>query len=289
MRELETNLTSHVAMLSGEIGERNYACYDALKRSAGYILGVFSSYGYVPRTQAYSSGGLDFHNIGATKKGIREPERILVVGAHYDSVAGSPGADDNASGVAALLELSGLLRKSDTGMTIEFVAFANEEPPFFLSHDMGSRVYAKDAQQNKRDIAGMICLESLGYYSDERRSQSYPPAYSLFYPDRGNFIGAVSNFRSQRLLRAIESAFERYSSIPVVVVAAPEFVPGVNFSDHDSFWKHGYTACMVTDTAFYRNPHYHTSGDTFDTLDYPRLTAVTEGLYHAVLEISGGW
>ncbi|GAG99728.1 unnamed protein product, partial [marine sediment metagenome] len=190
------------------------------------------------------------------------------------------------SGVSAVLELSHLCLKSDTGRTIKFIAFVNEEPPFYLSGDMGSRIYARDAKKRAEDIKAMISLETIGYYSEQRNSQSYPPFYSFFYPDKANFIAVVGNFKSRRLVKRIKDAFRRNSAFNIESVVAPEIVPGVNFSDHDSFWRYGYQACMITDTAFYRYPYYHTQEDTYEKIVYDKFAEVAKGLYYATLELA---
>ncbi len=213
---------------------------------------------------------------------------IIVVGAHYDSVQGSPGADDNASAVAALLEISRLLSGIRSARTLRLVAFVNEEPPFFFWGNMGSAVYAKAARQRGDDIRAMFSLEMLGCYSDERNSQRYPPLLRHFYPDRGNFIGLVSNLRSRTLLKQTVAAFRRQSDFPAESAALPAWVPGVAWSDQLSFWRQGYRGVMVTDTAFFRYPYYHTALDTPDRLDYARLSDVTAALARTFADLANG-
>lgn len=287
MENLEKNLKNHVIKLSKEIGERNYIYYDSLNKAADYITEKFKEYGYRPQIQSYNIGNRIYKNIIAKKTGNKIPQEIVIIGAHYDSVVGSPGANDNGSGVSTLLELSRLCSRTDIDKSIKFIAFVNEEPPFYLSGNMGSRVYAKDAKKRSEDIKTMISLETIGYYSQEPKSQSYPLFfYKFFYPDRANFIAVVGNFKSYRLVKRIKEAFKRNSTFNIESVVAPEIIPGVNFSDHDSFWKYGYQACMVTDTAFYRYPYYHTIEDTFEKIDYGKLTKVVKGLYYVLLELT---
>jgi Zn-dependent M28 family amino/carboxypeptidase len=199
-----------------------------------------------------------------------------VVGAHYDTVPGSPGADDNASGVAVLIELSRMVRG------VRFVAFANEEAPYFLTAEMGSFAYARDRASGVR---AMFSLEMLGYYDDTPGSQRYPPPLGLFYPDRGNFIAFVADLSCMRLVRRAASEFRKNSAFPCEWLAAPSLVPGLSWSDHWSFRKHGIPAVMVTDTAFYRYPHYHLPSDTPEKLDYERMARVTMGLARMLKEM----
>ncbi|MCI0506731.1 MAG: M28 family peptidase, partial [Gammaproteobacteria bacterium] len=188
------------------------------------------------------------------------------VGAHYDSVTGSPGANDNGSGIAALLELFGLFTHEHPATTIRFVAFVNEEPPFFYWNNMGSMIYARQMKQRKENIRYMISLETIGYYSSEPNSQHYPPFLKHFYPHTADFIAFVSNLGSRRVMLRAVKAFRATSNFPAQHLASPAIVPGVSWSDHLSFWREGYKAFMITDTAFYRYPYYHTSQDTPDKL-----------------------
>ena len=231
--------------------------------------------------QTYETHEVECANLEVERLGTSRPEEILLIGAHYDSVKGSPGADDNASGVAALLELSRLFAGLEPAITVRFVAFVNEEPPFFYWGEMGSKVYARAARDRGDDIQLMVSVESIGYYKDEPGSQRYPPFYRFFFPNRGNFLGFVSNFRSRRWLKRSVKAFKAASDLPVQAVAAPGWVPGVGWSDHLPFWKEGFKAIMVTDTALYRTPYYHTADDTPDKLDYESLTRATAGLFQA--------
>lgn len=286
LKNPERNLKTHVIKLSKEIGERNYVYYGSLNTAADYIIGKFKEYGYIPQIQSYYIGDVIYKNIIAIKTGKTRPEEIIIIGAHYDSVTGSPGGNDNGSGVSALFELSRLCLKSDPERTIKFIAFVNEEPPFYLSGDMGSRIYARDAKNRDEDIKAMISLETIGYYSEEPNSQSYPLFYRYFYPDQANFIAVVGNFKSRRLVKRIKDAFKRNSAFNIESAVAPEIVPGVNFSDHDSFWRYGYQACMITDTAFYRYPYYHSPEDTYEKVDYGKLAEVVKGLYYVILELA---
>jgi len=282
--KLEGNLRSHVTMLAGTIGERNTERYQELRQAEEYIRGRFTVLGFRVHEQSYPTDGKKVKNLWVEVKGARRPEEIVVVGAHYDSPPDSPGADDNASGTAALLELARLLRDAKPGRTLRFVAFVNEEPPFFQTDLMGSRVYAAEAARRKEKITAMLSLESIGYFGEAPGSQRYPFPLSLIFPDTGDFIGFVGNLGGRSFLRSTVGSFRRTSLFPSEGVAAPEFFSGIGWSDHWSFWQEGYPAVMVTDTAPFRNPHYHESTDTPDRLDYGRLARVTAGLGRVIRE-----
>jgi Zn-dependent M28 family amino/carboxypeptidase len=280
------NLRAHVKRLAGEIGERNTFRHQALQAAAEYIEREWLQQGYAVERLGYELSGKRCFNLEITRSGEARKDQILLIGAHYDSVLGSPGANDNGSGVAALIELSRLFADLKPAMTVRFVAFVNEEPPFFATEQQGSMVYADMARRRGDDIRLMVCLETMGCYSDEPGSQSYPPLFKLFYPDRANFIGIVSNFRSWSAMRRLAAAFRKSSDFPVETTAMFSFVPGVSWSDHRSFWAQGFRAVMVTDTAFYRYPHYHAATDTPDRLDYSSLSRVTVGLHSALAELA---
>jgi Zn-dependent M28 family amino/carboxypeptidase len=283
---LEVRLREHVHALAGEIGERNVGRPAAMHAAEAYIRGCWSEVGYEVTAQTYTVRGIASSNLEITCPGTRKDDAILLVGAHYDTVAGSPGADDNASGVAALLELGRLFRTVQPAMTVRFVAFVNEEMPFFFSEEQGSMVYAAAARRREDDIRLMVSLEMLGYYSDLPGSQRYPPLFRPFFPSRGNFIGFVANFRTRRKQRKLVAAFRAACAFPAEQLATFSTVPGVAWSDHHSFWQQRYHALMVTDTAFYRYPWYHTAHDTPEQLDYPRFAAVTTGLFEAFRAVS---
>jgi Zn-dependent M28 family amino/carboxypeptidase len=273
---------AHIQMLAGTIGERNVWHPDRLARAADYIQAQLAGNGYEPRQHTYAVAGLPVSNVEATLEGLGRREESVVVGAHYDSVAGSPGANDNATGVAALLELSGRLRNRSRARTVRFVAFVNEEPPFFRTGQMGSLVYATAARSRGERIVGMLSLETMGYYSDARGSQRYPAPMGLLYPDAGNFIGFVSDLRSAPLLFAARRAFKQQTAFPLRVASVPAARPGIGWSDHWAFWQAGYPAIMVTDTAPFRYPWYHTAGDTPDKVSPAKLARVIDGLENVI-------
>lgn len=281
-------LREHTVALAGDIGERNVFRPRALAAAAEFIRGVWASQGHEVRPQSYRVGDVDCENLEVAIAGATHSAEIVLLGAHYDSVAGSPGADDNASGVAALLEIGRLLARTRPARTIRLVAFVNEEPPFFPWGKMGSRVYARAARRRGDDIRVMLSLEMLGCYSDQPDSQQYPPFMRWFYPDCGNFVAFVSNLASRRALSETVCAFRAHSDFPCESLATFAFVPGVAWSDQLSFWREGYRAVMVTDTAFHRNPHYHTWLDTPDRLCYPAMARVVEGLALATLDLADG-
>jgi len=271
-------LRRHVHCLAGDIGERNVFRPEALAAAAAYIEDTWRQQGYAVRRQNYDAMGVDCANLEVIRQGSRSDGGILLLGAHYDSVRGSPGANDNASGVAALLEISRSFIETVPSMTVRFVAFVNEEPPFLIFGKQGSRIYAKAARSTGDDIRLMVALETMGYYCDAPECQHYPPFFRHFYPDRGNFLGFVSNFRSRGLMRRAVRCFHDVSDFPLEHIATLGIVPGVSWSDHRAFWQEGYRAFMVTDTAPYRYPFYHSSDDTPDKLSYDAFARATDGL-----------
>lgn len=280
---LVERLHAHVARLAGEIGERNVWRPDALHAAADYIRQEWRRQGHAVTAQGYTANDVVSENLEIALGGSGRAAEIIVVGAHYDSVRGSPGANDNASGVAALLEIARMLKGADLRRSVRLVAFVNEEPPFFEWGEMGSELYARSARRRGDDIRLMISLEMLGAYSDRPRSQSYPPLLGWFYPERANFIAFVSNLASRQVLRRMVAAFRAASAFPAESLAAPAIVPGVSWSDQRSFWREGYPAIMVTDTAFYRYPHYHSAQDTPEQVDYTRMAQVVQGLAQAII------
>jgi Peptidase family M28 len=281
---LREELRASVQKLAGEIGERNTWHYPQLNAAADFIEDSFSRAGLQTRRDSYDIHGQACHNIEAEIPGAR-PE-ILLIGAHYDSVFGSPGANDNGSGVAAMLALARRFADKKPKHTLRFVAFVNEEPPYFLSDEMGSFIYAGRCKARGDKISGMISLETIGYFSDAPHSQTYPsPGLGIFYPKVGNFIGFVSDVHSRALLRRVVALFRKHAKIPSEGAALPAFIPGVSWSDQWSFWRYGYPGIMVTDTAPFRYPHYHSSSDTPDKLDYDRFTLVVSGMEKVIEDL----
>jgi Zn-dependent M28 family amino/carboxypeptidase len=285
---LSQRLRRHVEQLADEIGERHVLRPKALQAAEHYIGDSLQALGYDVTRQNYEAQGVDCANLEVTIAGGQRGGEIVLAGAHYDTVPGSPGADDNASGVAAILELARLLRDAKPARTTRLVAFVNEEPPFFFWGEMGSKVYARLARARGDDIRVMLSLEMLGCFSDENGSQGYPPLLKYFYPAQGNYIAFVSNIRSRHALRGVFEAFRAGSDFPAQKLAAPALVPGIGWSDQLSFWREGYPAAMVTDTAFHRYRHYHQPTDTPEKLDYTRMAQVVEGLARTLESLASG-
>ncbi len=285
---LRTQLAQHVAALAGTIGERNAGTLRMLEAAATYISNALQRSGYAVQRQNFTYAGMALGNLVAELPGTTRPAEIIVVGAHYDTVSGTPGADDNASGVAALLALADHCATQRYARTLRFVAFVNEEPPFYQTEDMGSLVYATHCAAQHEGIQAMLCLEMLGYYSNAPDSQRFPEGTGWLLrrvlPTTGDFIGFTANARSARLLRRCVGAFRTHAQIPSEGAVLPAFLSGM--SDNWSFWQAGYPAIMITDTAMYRNPHYHASSDTPVTLNYDALTRVTRGVAAIIAELA---
>jgi Zn-dependent M28 family amino/carboxypeptidase len=288
MQDTAAYLHKVVTVLAQEIGVRTYHDADRLERCANVIASEFNSFGFKITRQPVPFNGNTYQNIIAELIGNSSPEMILVVGAHYDTVRTTPGADDNASGVAGLLALARTLAGVRMSKTVRFVAFALEEPPCYRTRNMGSYHYARSLKKNRENVEGMICLEMIGFFSDREGSQHYPvPFLRWKFPTTGNYVAMVGNVRSKHFTKTTAESFMKAVDLPVITLNAPPIVIGIDFSDHWSFGKFGYKALMVTDTAFYRNPHYHAPTDLPETLDYDRMAKVVEGLTAAVKEWGG--
>lgn len=276
-------LRRDVAMLSDSIGDRDArTAYAGLARASSWLVREVSAIGgQAPRLQTYTVSRRPVANIELPLQG-RAASRAIVIGAHYDAVAVTRGADDNASGVAVVLELMRRLRDTPAACPVLAVLFTNEEPPYFYSDSMGSLVYARDLAARGVHPRAMFSLESVGYFSDAPGSQQYPPVLGWFYPERGNFIAFVGNMDSRALVHRSIADFRAAATIPSAGSAAPGWFPGVGWSDHWAFWQVGVPAVMVTGTAPYRNQHYHESSDRIGTLDFGRMARVVTGVEHAV-------
>jgi len=284
MEEIKSNLTDTVYYLSNVIGQRSYLDIEKLDMTAQYIVEKLSSFGCKIERQFFQYRGNSYCNIiGAVKGAENSNDSILLIGAHYDTIIGTPGADDNASGIAGMLELARLAAAEPLRRTVRFAAFCLEEPPAYMTKNMGSYVYARSLKEAKTDIYGMISLEMLGYYSGEKNSQYYPNhIFNLFYPDKGNFIAFVGNISSMGFTSKVKNNFKTASTLTVESLNGLSIIPGVDFSDHRNFWKFGYPAFMITDTGFYRNPNYHEASDTASTLNYDLMAELVRGLYKAL-------
>ena len=285
-RALEHELRTYVHMLAGVIGERNVFRYSQLVQAAGYIGKTLSEAGYEIARQEYEVSGQSCENLEAELRGTERADEIVLIGAHYDSVKGSPGANDNASGVAAMLALARAFSQNPALRTLRFVAFTNEEPPFSHGRHMGSRIYAKRSRQRGENIILMLSLETIGYYSDQPGSQGYVFPLHFFYPSTGNFIAFVSNVENGPLVRQLIGSFRQHASFPSEGGALWGWLPGVGWSDHWAFWKEGFPAVMVTDTALFRDPTYHTSNDTPKNIHYEHFARVVSGLQRVITEFT---
>jgi hypothetical protein len=284
--EIRDALRSHVDKLAVEIGERSLKRPDGLHAAAKWISNTFWALGYEPAFQEFEVVGVKQENIIVEIRGASKPDEIVVIGAHYDTVSGTPGADDNATGVAALLEIARLFKGRKPARTVRFVAFANEENPGTGSDTMGSYYYAKLCKQRRENVVAMLSLEMLGVYSDEEGSQRYPYPFSLFYPRVGNFLGFVGNTVSRELVHKCIGSFRGHTQFPSEGCAAPQKYSDINRSDHWCFWEFGYQAIMVTDTSNFRYPLYHTGDDTPDKLDFDRMARVTAGLARVTADLA---
>ncbi len=283
---LAAELRSHVEVLASSIGRRSTFHPKQLAESALYLKTQLASSGYEVRDHSFAGRGSPAPNLEATLAGTSLASEIIVIGAHYDSYQGTPGADDNASGCAAVLALAKRFANTPQPRTIRFVLFPNEEPPLFQTPEMGSLIYAKACRAANDNIIAMLSLETIGYYRDEPGSQKYPPLIGGLFPSEGNFIAFVSDVSSRGLLKRVVATFREHAAFPSEGAALPNGVPGVGWSDHWAFWQVGYPALMVTDTAPFRNPNYHQPTDTPDTLDYERMAHVVDGLGHVIRSLA---
>jgi hypothetical protein len=288
-------LKRHVAAIASR--EHNVTQYDELEKSARYIETTLEAYGYAVNRQAFdaddfrSGGTRSVRNIEVV---IEPPEpgpatETLVVGAHYDSAIGAPGANDNGSGVAAVIELARLLAdlRGKTPRRIRLVAFVNEEMPYFRTQEMGSWQSAAALAARKERVVGMYSLETIGWFASEPGSQRYPFPFGLLFPDRGDFLAFVGMLDARPLLRASVRSFRAHTQFPTIGGVAPGFIPGIDFSDHWAFAEHGFPAIMLTDTAPYRYPHYHTFRDTPDKVDAEKLARIVKGVERMIRELAG--
>lgn len=271
-------LKRHVQKLSVDCYPRSFEHRGNLAAAAAYIEAQFRRFGAAVHVQEFQAEGETYRNVIARVG--PDQGALLVIGAHYDSFDATPGADDNASGVAGLIELARLLAQRPQHRSIELVAYTLEEPPFFCTTDMGSARHAHALREQGRVVELMLSLEMIGYFSDAPGTQAYPiPGLGLFYPERGNFIALAGDFGEFGMMRRVKALMQGASPLPVLSINAPKSVPGIDYSDHRCYWAEGYPALMVTDTSFFRNRFYHLLGDTWDKLDYVRMAQVVQGVY----------
>lgn len=279
----EARLLSTVKHFSGKIGIRSYQHLPQLNEAADYIERELKASGCSVSRQEVLYDGRTYYNIIGEIKGKKaDKQEMLIVGAHYDTASMTPGADDNASGVAGLLELARLIGKEPAERTIRFAAFSLEEPPVFGTDNMGSYFYARKLKEEGVQVYGMIALEMIGYFCEEKGCQQYPRGVGWLFPGKGNFISFVGDLSSRSLTRQVKRGFPRSSRLPLETLNTFSSVAGVDFSDHRNFWKFGFKAFMITDTAFYRNRNYHQPEDTWEKLDYGKMSELITGLCHAL-------
>ncbi|MCK4980486.1 MAG: M28 family peptidase [Candidatus Delongbacteria bacterium] len=276
------NLKQTVYFLADSLDGRSYFQVDNLDSSANYIAGKFKELGMKPKLHTYTVNNTEYKNVYCKLQGISDD--IIIVGAHYDSYHNFPAADDNASGVAGLIETARIVSKSDSiPYSIIFVSFTLEEPPYFRTKHMGSYQFAKYGVNNNWPVKEMIAIDMIGYYTDNEE-QDYPSSFlKLFYPSRGNFIAAISNFSSSNIADDFQEHAEALDQINCIQLAAPSSLSGIDFSDHLNYWELGYEAFMITNTAFYRNKEYHSNNDTSDRLDYIKMGYVVNALSNYLL------
>lgn len=299
---LGPELRGSVEHLAGTIGERNIWRLDRLRESEEWITGLLRGWGYEVRREEFTAREVPVANLVAERRGTERPDEVIVVGAHYDSRCGmrfthgrtpdprhpgTPGANDNGSGVAATLALARLFAGRETARTIRFVAFVNEEPPFFKTPEMGSWVHAKGCRARGESVVGMFTPETLGYFTDEPDTQKWAPLFGREAGAPGDFIAFLGSWGSRRFLGSMLTGFRDRTAFPVVGVPVPRIAPRVAWSDDWSFWQEGYPGVTVTDTAFLRYRHYHTPEDTPEKLDYPRMARVVGGLGGMLADLDG--
>ncbi|WP_300665230.1 M28 family peptidase [Fluviicola sp.] len=261
---------------------RNYQNVDQLNETASFIFEQFQQSADTVFYQTYLVRGITYKNVIA-RFGDAQSER-LIIGAHYDVCGNQEGADDNASGIVGLLELARMLKEQKTQKSVELVAYTLEEPPYFRTEYMGSFIHAKSLKDSNAKVSGMICLEMIGYFKDEKRTQDYPIGFlKLFYGSRGNYITVVNKFSKGKAARKFTKKMDRFTTLPVKKFNGPKSLTGIDFSDHLNYWKMGYSACMVTDTAFYRNKNYHQKTDEMGTLNISKMASVINGIFLSIL------
>ena len=283
---LAKSLRQSVEKLASEIGERNLREYEHLCDAANWLEKTLTDSGYEVERQTFRVDGHDCSNLIVERTGKTRPDEIVLIGAHYDSAVGAPGANDNGSGTAALLELGKRFSKIEPSRTLRLVFFVNEEPPHFQSETMGSLVYARRCKERQEDLTAVLSLETIGYYSDEEGSQNYPAPLGAVFPKTGNFLGFVGNVDSGPLVHRVLSSFRKLAQFPSEATSLPGTIQGVGWSDQWSFWEFGYQGVMVTDTAPFRYPHYHRATDTPDKLDYDRMARVVAGLQKVIGDLA---
>ncbi len=282
---LAGRLNAHLRAVAAE--EHNTRHPAALQRTAAYLEGQLGDMGYAVVVQAFQSGDQTVQNLEAQITGSSKPNEIVIIGAHCDSAHGSPGANDNGSGTAMVLELARIFRKTRPQRSLRFVLFTNEEPPHFSTPTMGSLVYARHSRARNENIVAMLSLETVGYFDDAIDSQKYPVIFKPFFPRSGNFIAFIGNLRSRDLVQQGIATFRTALPFPSEGIATFPWIKGIDWSDHRAFWENGYPAMMLTDTATFRYPHYHSRQDTPDKLNYMRMAQLFSGVRAVVENFAG--
>jgi hypothetical protein len=282
---LQNLLQQDIQKIAVEIGARNVSQYEQLNATKVFLETSLAQSGYQVNRQEYKIDNNTYYNLEVEKLGTEYPKEVVIIAAHYDSAFSSPGANDNGTGVAAVLELARIFANQSHKRTIRFVEFTNEEPPFFWTENMGSLVYAKQIDPQIKVVA-MLSLETMGYFSDRVDSQKYPFPVNLFYPNQGNFIAFIGNLGSGDLVRRSITSFRRHVQFPSEGASLPSWIPGISWSDHWAFWQQGHQGIMITDTAPYRYSHYHTIDDTIDKINFDKLARVVSGLVKVITDLS---
>ena len=283
---LQNLLQQDIQTIAVEIGARNVNQYEKLNAARDFLDSYLTQSGYKVKHHEYKIKNKSYYNLEVERLGTEKPNEIIVIGAHYDSAFSTPGANDNGTGAAATLELARIFAQKSPKRTIRFVEFTNEEPPFFWTGDMGSLVYAKQIDRSKEKVVAMISLETMGYFSDMVGSQKYPFPLNLLYSNQGNFISFIGNLNSSDLVRRSIASFRQHTQFPSEGASLPDWIPGIGWSDQWSFWQQGYKGIMITDTAPYRYPYYHTLDDTIDKIDFDKLTRVVSGLVEVISDLA---
>ena len=284
--KIRKELESDIYYMSVELGPRNAFSYERLQKCAEWIKKRWESQGYTVKSQTFSIQGKDYTNLEIEIPGRKAPSEIVIVSAQYDTLPDSPGANNNASGVAVLLQLSKLLKTYTPDRTLRLVNFVNEEDPFFGTEWMGSFKYAEMAYKRHEDIKVMLSIDSIGFYKDEPGSQKLPFPFSAFYPDRGNFLAFIGDFSSRKYMIQATKGFKKGSSFPIEAGVAPKWAKGASWSDHLSFWKFGYPGIQITDTGGFRSPYHTTREDTIEKLNLDALSRIVLGMRGTVTELT---
>lgn len=274
-------IKSHLIKITKTDTFRNYQNFEQLNKTADYIYAQLNQYADTTYFQEYQVVGQTYKNV-ICQFGLKNKKKI-VIGAHYDVCGNQEGADDNGTGVVGLMELARLLKGKQLNYCIEIVAYTLEEPPFFNTHKMGSYVHAKSLVDKHESVYGMISLEMIGYFDPSKKSQTYPVGIlSWVYGNKGNYITLVKKFGAGVFARKFCRNYRSNNSLKTKIFTGPKLLPGIDFSDHKNYWEFGYSALMITDTAFYRNKNYHENSDVLETLDLCKIAQVINDVLNTI-------